>query len=319
MLKRTFIAAALLAPILANAQNYPNRTITMVVPFAAGGSTDIVARIVGDKMGRILGQTVIIENRAGAGGNVGANAVSKAAPDGYTILMGTISTHTLNVAFYKNMPYDPVKGFEPVSLLLNMPLVLITSHKSGIKTLDDMIKRAKAAPDTLTFASSGNGTPLHVSGELFNTLAGVKLRHLPYRGGGPALNDVVAGHVDLMFDNLPSAIEQVKAGNVTAIAVTTKERSQAVPNIPSLHELGIKGFDTYSWNAIFAPPGTPRDIVTKLHAAAIEAIKDPEVKRKLEDASAVLVGSTPEGLKAHVQQQLDLWLPIAKASGVSAE
>jgi tripartite-type tricarboxylate transporter receptor subunit TctC len=317
MFKYLVSTALMLTPVLA--QDYPNKTITMVVPFAAGGSTDITSRIIAEKMSRMLGQSVIIENRAGAGGNTGAAAVAKANPDGYTILMGTISTHTLNSAFYKNMPYDPIKSFEHVSLILSMPLVLEVSKKSGIKNLDDLIKAAKAAPDTLTYASSGNGTPLHVSGEMLNTMAGIKLRHLPYRGGGPALNDVVAGHVTMMIDNLTSSIEQIKAGNVVAIAVTTKERSKALPDLPSLHELGLKGFDSYSWTGMFLPAGTPKAIVDKLNATVNEAIKDPEVKRKLEDASAVLIGSTPEVLKTHVQQQLDIWLPIAKASGVSAE
>jgi tripartite-type tricarboxylate transporter receptor subunit TctC len=313
-----YLAIAFLAtPLMA--QDYPNKTITMIVPFAAGGSTDIVGRIVSQKLSQILGQSVIVENRAGAGGNTGAGAVAKANPDGYTILMGSISTHALNSAFYKNMPYDPIKSFEHLSLILTMPLVLEVSNKSGIKSLDDLIKAAKAAPDTLTCASSGNGTPLHVSCEMLGTYAGIKLRHLPYRGGGPALNDVVAGHVTMMVDNLTSSIEQIKAGTVTAIAVTTKERSPALPNLPSLHELGLKGFDTYSWNGIFAPAGTPKPIVDKLNKAINDAIKDPEVKRKLEEASAVLIGSTPEVLKAHVQQQLDTWIPIAKASGVSVE
>jgi tripartite-type tricarboxylate transporter receptor subunit TctC len=320
MFSRRALLATSLLPFTAQAQqDFPNKPINLVVPFAAGGSTDIIARIVGDKMSRILGQGVVIENRAGAGGNIGANSVSKATPDGYTMLMGTISTHALNSAFYKTMPYDPITGFEPISHLVDMPLVLIVSHKSGIKTVAELIEQAKKSPEAIGYASSGNGTPQHVSGELFNSMAGVKMKHIPYRGGGPALNDIVGGHVPVMFDNLPSAIEQIRGGSVRALGVTTLKRSSQLPDLPSLHELGLKGYDTYSWAILFAPPNTPKAIIDKLNKAAVEAVQDAETRKKLEQTSAVIIGSKPETVRPLVKAQLDLWLPIAKASGVSAD
>lgn len=298
-------------------EDFPNRPIRMVVPFAAGGSTDIVARIVAAKMGEILKQPVVVENRGGAGGNAGAAAVAKAAPDGYTVLMGTVATHAINPALYTKMPYDPVKDFAPVSLLVNVPNVIIVHPSLNVKTTAELIALLKANPDKYEYASSGVGTPLHLSGALFESMAGVKMVHVPYKGAGPAKVDLLSGQVKIMFDNLPSSIGAIRKGDVVGIAVTTKDRSPAAPELPTVSESGLPGYETYSWNAIFAPAGTPTAIIDKLAKACMEAVADPAVKAKLADLSAVTVGSTPAELDAHVKAELAKWTPVVKASGAS--
>ncbi|MFG1464962.1 tripartite tricarboxylate transporter substrate binding protein [Xanthobacter sp. DSM 24535] len=298
-------------------QDYPNRPIRLVVPFAAGGSTDIVARIIAAKMSDILKQPVVVENRGGAGGNAGAASVARAAPDGYTVLMGTVATHAINPALYAKMPYDPVKDFAPVSLLVNVPNVVIVHPSLNVKTTAELIALLKANPDKYEYASSGVGTPLHLSGALFESMAGVKMTHIPYKGAGPAMLDVVSGNVKIMFDNLPSAIGQIRKGAVVGLAVTTKERSPAAPDIPTVSESGLPGYETYSWNAIFAPAGTPMAYIDKLAAAGAQAVADPEVKAKLADLSAITVGSRPDQLAAHVKSEIAKWAPVVKASGAS--
>ena len=307
-------------PHVARAQSkFPDRPITIVVPFAAGGSTDIVARLVGQKMSELIGQNVVIENRAGAGGNAGSRAVASAPPDGYTLLMGTISTHALNTAVMKKMPYDPVTDFEPVSLLAVVPNVMIVNPAFPAKTVKECIDLLKANPGKYSYASSGNGTPLHLSGELFKTMAGVQMTHVPYRGAGPALNDVVGGVVPIMFDNLPSSAGHIKQGTLRGMAVLGKERASAFPDMPTMAEAGLPGYETYTWNALFAPAKTPADIVAKINDAANSALKDAMVKQRLTDVSANIVGSTPQALAAHVKAELEKWIPIAKAAGISIE
>ncbi|MFS8038601.1 Bug family tripartite tricarboxylate transporter substrate binding protein [Xanthobacter sp. AM11] len=298
-------------------QTFPDRPIRLVVPFAAGGSTDIVARIIAAKMSEILKQQVIVENRAGAGGNAGAAAVARAAPDGYTVLMGTVATHAINPALYTKMPYDPVKDFAPVSLLVNVPNVIVVHPSLNVKSVAELIALLKANPDKYDYASSGIGTPLHLSGALFESMAGVKMQHVPYKGAGPALLDVVAGQVKIMFDNLPSSIGQIRKGGVIGLAVTTKERSPAAPDMPTVSESGLPGYETYSWNAIFAPAGTPQAYIDILAKAGAQAVADPAVKARLADLSAVAVGSTPAELAAHVKAELAKWGPVVKASGAS--
>lgn len=319
--RRALLAAtfALALPGLAAAQAFPSKPITIVVPFAAGGSTDIVARIVGAKMGEILGQTVLIENRAGAGGSIGAGAVAKAAPDGYTLLMGTISTHAINPAVLKSNPSDPVKDFAPISLLADVPSVLVVTNDFPAKNVKELIEVLKANPDKYSYASSGVATPQHLGGELFKTMSGTRMQHIPYRGGGPALQDVVSGKVAMIFDNLPSSAEMIRAGKVRAIGITVMKRSPAFPDLPTIDESGLPGFVNYSWNALFAPANTPKDVIAKLNDAANKAIKDPAVEKKLADLSAVTVGSTPEQLGEHVKKELAKWGPIAQAAGAKLE
>lgn len=298
---------------------FPTRPVTIVVPFAAGGSTDIVARLVGQKMAELLGQNVVIENRAGAGGNVGSTAVARAAPDGYTLLLGTISTHALNPAILKTVTFDAVKDFTPISLLAIVPNVMVVNPNFPAKTVREVIAVLKANPEKYAYASSGVGTPLHLSGELFKTMAGVQMAHVPYRGAGPALNDVVAGTVPIMFDNLPSSAGFIRSGQLRAIAVTTKERVSSFPDIPTIAESGLTGYETYTWNALFGPGKMPDAIVAKLNEAANAALKDETVKKRLNDVSADIVGSTPAQLGEHVKIELAKWAPIAKASGAVVE
>lgn len=323
--RRSFLAGASAASLAglttgAHAQaTYPTRPITLVVPFAAGGSTDIVARLVGQKMGELLGQSVVIENRSGAGGNVGSTAVARATPDGYTILMGTISTHALNPAILKTVTFDPVKDFTPISLLAIVPNVMVVHPSFPAKTVQEVIKVLKDNPGKYSYASSGVGTPLHLSGELFKTLGGVSMNHVPYRGAGPALNDVVSGAVPIMFDNLPSSAQFIRSGQLRAIGVTTKARVSSFPHLPTIAEGGLAGYETYTWNALFGPANLPRPIVDRLNAEANKALTDSNVKQRLNDVSAEIVGSTPEALGEHVKLEVAKWAPIAKASGASIE
>jgi tripartite-type tricarboxylate transporter receptor subunit TctC len=297
---------------------YPSRPITLVVPFPAGGSTDLVARLVAAGMVKSLGQQIVVENRGGAGGNIGSAAVARDEPDGYTILMGTVATHALNPALYKKMPYDAVKDFAPISLLAFIPNVLVVNNDFPAKSVAELIDLLKANPGKYSYASSGNGTPLHLSGELFKSMAGVDMVHVPYKGAGPALVDVMGGHVPIMFDNLPPSLEHIRAGNLRGLAVTTKERAPAIPELPTIAET-LPGYETYSWNAFFAPAGTPKPVIDRLNAAALAALADPEIAAKLKDLSTTVVGSTPEQLATHVQAELAKWAPVVKASGAQLD
>ena len=314
----TASACALPGPVGAQ-DAYPLRPVTLIVPFPAGGSTDLVARLVAEKMSQELGQQIVVDNRGGAGGNVGSAAAAKADPDGYTLLMGTVATHALNPALYKNMPYDPVKDFAPVSLLVVVPNVLVVNPEFPAKSVAELIELAKAKPGEYSYASSGNGTPLHLSGELFKSMAGIDIVHVPYKGAGPALIDVMGGHVPIMFDNLPSSTEHIKAGKLRGLAVTTAERAPSMPDLPTVAESGLPGYETYTWNALFAPAGTPPEVIAKLNEAAVQAVADPQVQAKLKDVGASVVGSTPEQLAAHVQAELAKWAPVVKASGAQID
>ena len=291
----------------------------MVVPFPAGGSTDLVARVIAEKMTQELGQQVIVENKGGAGGNLGSASVAKAEPDGYTILMGTVATHALNPAIYKKMPYDAVADFAPISLLVTVPNVLVVNPQLPAKNVEELIALLKAEPGKYSYASSGNGTPLHLSGELFKSMAGVDMVHIPYKGAGPALTDLLGGHVPIMFDNLPSSTGYIKDGRLRGLAVTTAERSPSMPDLPTIAESGLPGYETYTWNALFAPAGTPPAVIERLNAAAVAAVADPEVQAKLQGFGATVVGSSPAELATHVQDELAKWAPVITASGTQID
>ena len=297
---------------------FPERAVTMVIPFAAGGSTDVVGRIVAQKMGDILGQQVVVQNVGGAGGSLGAGNVARSDPDGYTILMGTISTHTLNPLILKQKPYDPIKDFAPISNLVIVPNVVEVNPELPVHTVQELIDLAKKDPGALAYASSGNGTPLHLSGELFNKMAGTEITHIPYKGSGPALTDVLGNQVPIMFDNLPSSSGHIKSGKLRALAVTTKERVPSLPDVPTVAET-LPGYETYSWNALFAPAGTPPEVIARLNAAAVEAMKDPEVIQRMTDFSARIVASTPEELGAHVAREIELWTPIVTEANIQMD
>ncbi|MBZ9790031.1 tripartite tricarboxylate transporter substrate binding protein [Rhizobium sp. 3T7] len=312
------LVATLVAGSPSLAADFPDRQVTMVVPFAAGGSTDVVARILAQKMSEDLGQQMIVQNVAGAGGNLGAGNVARADADGYTILMGTVATHALNPLILKSTPYDPEKDFAPISLLVLVPNVLVVNPELPAKTVAELVALLKANPGTYSYASSGNGTPLHLSGELFKAMAGVDMEHIPYKGAGPALNDVLGNQVPIMFDNLPSSSGHIKSGTLRALAVTTKERASSFPDVPTVAET-VPGYETYTWNALFAPAGTPADVVARLNSAAIKALADPEVKKRMAEFSAVVVGSTPEQLGAHVKAEIAKWTPVVRDAKIELE
>ncbi|MDQ1195238.1 tripartite tricarboxylate transporter substrate binding protein [Agrobacterium sp. SORGH_AS 787] len=312
-------AAALLSfSAGAYAQAYPERTITLVVPFAAGGSTDVVARVIAQKMGDALGQQIVVENVAGAGGNLGADRVARAEPDGYTILMGTVATHALNPLILKTKPYDPEKDFAPISLLVVVPNVLVINPQLPVNTVAELIALLKKEPDKHAYASSGNGTPLHLSGELFKTMAGVDMQHVPYKGSGPALNDLLGNQISIMFDNLPSSSAHIKSGTLKALGVTTAERASSFPDVPTIAET-VPGYETYTWNALFAPAGTPPEAIAKLNEAAKTALADPDVAKRMADFSAKIVGSSPEELKTHVSEEIAKWGPVVKEANVQMD
>lgn len=302
----------------AKAQSFPDRVVTMVVPFAAGGSTDVVARVIADKMSQLLSQQVIVQNVGGAGGSLGAGNVARADPDGYTILMGTVATHALNPLILKTKPYDAEKDFAPISLLVVVPNVLVVNPELPVKSVQELVELLKANPDKYSYASSGNGTPLHLSGELFKKMAGVTMQHIPYKGAGPALNDVIGNQVPIMFDNLPSSSPHIKGGTLRALGVTTKEKASSFPDVPTIAET-IPGYETYTWNALFAPAGTPSEVIAKLNEAANIAMADPAVVERMKEFSATIVASTPEDLAAHVKAEIAKWTPVVNDANVQMD
>lgn len=325
-MKRTIRLVASVAAVLITAggawaqAHYPNRSVRIIVPFAAGGTTDIFARFIGERLSAALGQQFVIENRGGAGGNIGADAVAKAAPDGYTLVMGTVGTHAINPSLYAKMPYDPLTDFEPVAFAAGVPNLMVVNPRNVKATsVQAFIAEAKAAPKKFTFASSGNGTSIHLSGELFKQITGVEMPHVPYRGSGPAVNDLVGGQVDVMFDNLPSSIEQVKAGNLRALAVTSSARSPALPDMPTLAESGLPGFEASSWFALFAPKGTPAAITTRLNAEVRKALDAPELRKRFTDLGGDIRPMSPDELMAYVRAEHAKWATVAKASGAKVE
>ena len=312
---------AAVAATAASAQGaYPNRPVRVIVPFAAGGTTDIFARFAADKLSQSLGQQFIVENRGGAGGNIGTDAVAKAAPDGYTLVMGTVGTHAINASLYAKMPFDPLTDFEAVAFAAGVPnLMVVNPNNVKAKTVKDFIAEAKASSKKFTMASSGNGTSIHLSGELFKQLTGVEMPHVPYRGSGPAINDLVGGQVDVMFDNLPSCIEQARAGNLRAIAVTSAQRSPALPDVPTIAESGLPGFEASSWFALFAPKGTPPEITGKLNAEVRKAFAMPDLQKRVADLGGEIRPMSTDELMAYVRAEHAKWATVVKASGAKVE
>jgi tripartite-type tricarboxylate transporter receptor subunit TctC len=269
-------------------------------------------------MGQELGQQIVVENVGGAGGSLGAGNVARARPDGHTILMGTVATHALNPLVLAQAPYDAVADFAPISLLVIVPNVLAVNPELPVETVQELIDMAKADPGALAYASSGNGTPLHLSGELFKSMAGIDLQHVPYQGSGPALTDVIGNQVPIIFDNLPSASAHIAAGALRPLGVTTAERAPSFPDIPTIAET-LPGYETYTWNALFAPAGTPPEAIERLNAAAVAAMADPTVVERMKEFSAQIVASSPEELAAHVQAEIAKWTPVVEAAGVRVE
>jgi tripartite-type tricarboxylate transporter receptor subunit TctC len=318
----TVVAASMAISVMgmqAHAQAYPSQPIKIIVPFTAGGTTDILARTIGQKLSEAWRQPVIVENRPGAGGNIGADVVAKAKPDGYTILMGTIGTQSINSSLYAKMPYDAAKDFAPVTLVAMVPNVLVVNPAVNAKTVRELVALAKAKPGELNFASSSTGGSPHLSGEMFKQMTGADIVHVPYKGSAPAITDLLGGQVSLMFDNLPSALPQVKAGKLRALAVTSARRSQAAPDIPTLAESGVPGYEVDSWFGILAPAGTPKEIVNQLNAEVVRILKIPQVRERLLEQGAEPVGDTPEHFAEHIRKETVKWARVVKASGAKAD
>jgi tripartite-type tricarboxylate transporter receptor subunit TctC len=313
----TAVITAIAAPFTfaQGAANYPTKPVRLVVPFPAGGTTDILARAVAQKLSEAWGRQMIVDNRPGAGGNIGSDLVAKSAPDGYTLLMGTVGTHAINPSLYKNMPYDHVKDFAPVILVAGVPNVLVVNPSLPVHSVPELIAYAKANPGKLNFASSGNGTSIHLSGELFKAMTGVEMTHVPYKGSAPALTDLIGGQVQLMFDNLPSSLPFIKAGKLRALAVTSGARAAALPDLPTLAESGLPGFEASSWFGVLAPAGTPRDIVAKLNGAIAGWLASPEAKEKLLAQGAIAAGGAPDDFARHIGAETSKWAKVVKASG----
>ena len=305
---------------------WPTKPVRIVVPFAPGGTTDILARALVPDLSRAFGQQFIVDNRAGAGGNVGAEIVARAPGDGYTLLMGTVGTHGINRALYAKLPYDPIKDFAPVTLVAAVPNVMVMNADKamawGVKNVQDFIRVAKASPGKMNMASSGNGTSIHLAGELFKSMTGTYMLHLPYRGSGPALMDMVAGNADVMFDNLPSSMAQIKAGKLTALAVTSGERSAALPDVPTVEQAGgpaLKGYEASSWFGLLAPAGTPPDIVNRIQQEVAKALASPAMKERLLAQGAIPGGNTPAEFTRHIDDEHRKWAGVVKASGAKVD
>jgi tripartite-type tricarboxylate transporter receptor subunit TctC len=327
--RRLLVKALALSPLAfalhSMAQSgWPNKPVRIVVPFAAGGTTDILARAIAPELSKAFGQQFIVDNRAGAGGNVGAEIVAKSPGDGYTLLMGTVGTHGINRALYDKLPYDPIKDFVPITMVAGVPNVMeMQTEKArtlGINSVPDFIKYAKANPGKLNMASSGNGTSIHLAGELFKSMTGIYMVHLPYRGSGPALMDLVGGTADVMFDNLPSSMAQIKAGKLKALAVTSRQRSAALPDVPTIEEAaGLKGFDATSWFGLLAPAGTAPDIVNRIQQEVARSLGTPSIKEKLLAQGAIPSGNTPAEFAKHIENEHAKWAKVVKASGAKVD
>ncbi|QHI99270.1 tripartite tricarboxylate transporter substrate binding protein [Xylophilus rhododendri] len=313
------LPGGLLASAAVHAQDsWPSRAITYVVPFTPGGSTDVIGRVVCQKLGETLGQPVVVDNRPGAAGAVGAAYVAKAKPDGYTLFGGTISTHAINASLYKNLPYDPVKDFEPISLVAFLPNVLMVSTQSGVNSVAELIALLKKDPSKRTFASSGAGTSTHLAGELLADLIGVPLSHVPYKGTPPAMLDVASGQVTFMFDQFTAALPLVQSGKLRLLAVTTGKRAAIAPQLPTLAEAGVPGFEMASWQAIYAPKNTPKPIVERLSAEITKALKLPDVHDKLTNQLGMeVVAGSPADLAALMQKEIPRWGELVRKSGAS--
>ena len=300
------------------AQTFPNKPLRIVVTFTSGGAPDIIARLLGERFTAAWGQPVIIDNKPGSGGNIGADFVAKAAPDGYTMVVGTVGTHSINGALYTRMPYDMVKDFSPVSLLATTPNMLVVHNDVPARTVKELIDLGKRE-GKMSFASSGSGTSIHVSGELFKSMTGIDMTHIPYKGRASALPDLLGGRVTMMFDNMPSSLPLVREGKLRALGVTSLTRAAAAPEIPTIAESGLPGFEAVSWFAMFAPPGTPKPVVDKIQAEISRILKMPDVAKRLTDIGLEPVGSTPEDLAAYQRTEIVKWAKVVKDSGARAE
>lgn len=312
------LAAALLAAAGAAAQQFPVKPVRMIVPFPPGGNTDIIARVYAPRMGEYLGQQLVIENRGGAGGSIGTEIASRAAPDGYTLIMVSAG-HTINPAMAKKLPYDSVKDFAPISVIADVPTAFVVHPSLPAKNLKEFLAIARARPGDIFYSTAGRGTVGHLSAELLNSMARIKLTAVHYKGTGQSMIDLVAGHVQLQFPSMPAAVPHVRTGKLRMIAQTGAKRSSAAPDVPTMQESGLKGFVVSSGFAMFAPAGTPRPIIDRVHAALVKALNDPNVKRSLADQGAEVVASTPEEHDRFNRAEIAKWIKVARAAGIEPE
>jgi tripartite-type tricarboxylate transporter receptor subunit TctC len=317
LLAATVLPLGLTLP--AQAEEWPSKPIRWVVPFPPGGAMDAIARALGEKAAKTLGQPIVIENKPGAGGNIGADFVAKSAPDGHTLMITSVGMAT-NKFLYAKLNYDPVKDFAPVSLLAVVPNVLVTNAtQPNVKTVADVVANAKAQPGRMTYASAGNGTSIHLAGEVFTALAKVDMQHIPYKGSGPAVTDLLGGQVNYMFDSITSAKPHILSGKLRAIGLTTAKRSSALPNVPTLAEAGLPGYEVSPWFAVFVPAGTPKPVIAKLNAALRSAMHQPDTVAKFATIGAEPVGSTPEEMTAHLNREIDRWGKLIAEKNIKAD
>ena len=320
--RRTLMLGMAVLPRAAQAQApapWPNRPIRYIVPFAAGGTTDILARVVGEKLGIALGQTIVVDNKPGQGGSAGAAELARAAPDGYTIGGGTISSHAINASLYEKLTYDPVTSFEPITMYVTLPNVLVVHPSVPAANLREFLALLKANPNKYAFGSAGVGTSQHISGELFKSLAGVSMQHVPYRGSGPMIPELLGGTLLVAFDNITTVIQHIKAGKLRALAVTTAQRSSAAPDVPTMAESGLTGYELSSWQAVFAPAGTPKPIIDRLYTEIGKILKMPDVAKRLTELGLDISGMPPAELGALIKADVPRLGKVVKESGAKAE
>jgi tripartite-type tricarboxylate transporter receptor subunit TctC len=320
----TFFMKILLLSLLllagaAHAQGYPARPVRVIVPFPPGGTTDIVARLVAERLGATLGQPAVIENRAGAGGAIGAGEIARSAPDGYTLGLATVSTHGVNPAINPKLPYDPLRDFTPISNLASVPNVLSAHPSMGFSTLADLIAKAKTAPGKITYASAGNGSLSHMMGELFKLSTATDLLHVPYKGVGPALNDTLGGQVNLLFDNLPSSLPHIQSGKLRALAVASPTRLEMLPDVPTFAEAGVPQLNDPSWFGLVGPAKLPEAVVARVHDAVTKALATPEVRERMRQAGAIPLGNTPAEFAAQIRAELERHRRVAAERGIRIE
>jgi len=314
------VLAAMFCLILpAVAAEYPDHPVRMIVPFTPAGATDLLARLVGERLGAKLGQAVVIDNRAGAGGNVGAEIAARAAPDGYTLLMGPASVYAISATLYPRLGYDLVKDLTPVSLVANVPHVLLVNNDLPVKSVSELVQLAKKMPGQLNIASQGSGTVSHLEAELLKHMAGIDMLHVPYRGSAPAILDLIGGRVQVMFDSIASALPHIRAGKLRAIAVASNTRSSLLPNVPTVAESDLPGYSAHSWLGIFVPAGTPKPIVERLQRDLAAAIDDPKAQTRLVEAGFEPKSSTQEDFARLVREEMEKWRPVVKMSGATAD
>lgn len=316
---RILVAAlVLLVAGLASAQTYPSRQVRIVVPFPPGGTSDILARTIGARLTGALGQPVVVENRPGAGGNIAADHVAKSTPDGYTLIMGT-SSLAISQSLYKKLTYDLVRDFAPVTQAVNYANLLVVHPSAGVSNVAELLALARARPGALSYGTAGNGTPPHMTGELFKAYTSVNILHIPYKGGAPAIADLVAGQIPMMFDNVPPLLPHVRSGRIKALAATSLARIPVLPDVPTLHELGLKDFDAVGWNGLLAPAGTPREVVARLHTEVVRVLRIPEVRDQLTSQGADVVGNSPEEFAAWIRAEVKKWADVVRASGAKVD